>query len=531
MNEEIEHLCTQEILFFLDQYNIRNDQGEPLDFKDHPYLWDIYDDWSPTIAVRKAAQIGFSTTANIKALWLAKNRGMDIIYSLPSASDIKDFVSGKTNRLIDNNAIFQAWTADKDSIEQKRVGSNVIYFKGTWTERAAIATPADLYISDETDRSKQEIVQQYQTRLQHSKFGWRWYFSNPSAPGHGVDRYWQDSDQKHWFVHCDCNQGEDHGWQYLTMRNIVQPENGLPYFGCRMSNDRGVMCKRELNRRKGQWVRKWTNKDISGYWISSLMSPLMSASQVLAKQKDYTEEQFANFVLGEPYIGKGNVLTRQSFMQNIVRKTNPQDKKMIIGVDTGVGINYICGNEYGLFAYDKVKDYEPIRAILKRFPDSIAIIDQGGDIIGPRKLREEFKNRVFLCFFAADRKNDELVRWNKDDGTVVADRNKVIQLVVDELTEKRIPMYGKESEWEEVWEEWKGMYRTSEENSLGVDVFKWNKPASGRADYPFCYVYWRIGMSEFMNDKAAFIDPNPGTFAFQGSDHPTGAMFLPKFRM
>src|ERR1017187_4584338 len=161
-------LATEFISAFILKHRITNDQGEKLDFIDHPYLLDIYDDFTPKQAVLKAAQIGFSTTANIKALWLAKNKGMDIIYSLPSAADIKDFVSGKTNRLIDNNAIFQQWTADKDSIEQKRVGNNVIYFKGTWTERAAIATPADLYISDECDRSKQEIVTQFKTRLQHS---------------------------------------------------------------------------------------------------------------------------------------------------------------------------------------------------------------------------------------------------------------------------------------------------------------------------------------------------------------------------
>ena len=64
----------QSILKFLDYYDIKNDQGQPLDFKDHAYLWDIYKDLTPKQVVLKAAQIGFSTTANIKALWLAKNK-------------------------------------------------------------------------------------------------------------------------------------------------------------------------------------------------------------------------------------------------------------------------------------------------------------------------------------------------------------------------------------------------------------------------------------------------------------------------
>ena len=230
-----EEFASQDIYKFLDYYEIKNDQSERLNFSNHPYLLDIYGDFTPHQAILKAAQIGMSTTINVKALWLAKNRGMDIIYSLPSASDIRDFVSGKTNRLIDNNPILQAWTSDKDSTEQKRVGANVIYFKGTWTERAAIATPADLYISDETDRSKQDIVAQYQTRLQHSKFGWQWYFSNPSAPGVGVDRHWQLSDQKHWFVSCGCGER-----QFITMANIQN----------------GMFCLHEVRQGTGQAQRR-----------------------------------------------------------------------------------------------------------------------------------------------------------------------------------------------------------------------------------------------------------------------------------
>lgn len=506
----------QSILKFLDYYDIKNDQGQPLDFKDHAYLWDIYKDFTPKQAILKAAQIGFSTTANIKALWLAKNKGIDIIYSLPSASDIKDFVSGKTNRLIDNNKIFQEWCADKDSIEQKRVGSNVIYFKGTWTERAAIATPADLYISDETDRSKQEIVTQFKTRLQHSKYSWEWYFSNPSAPGHGVDKYWEQSDQKHWFVKCNCG----NEW-YITFENILY-DDIKPYFGC-------LKCGKELNRRNGRWIRRYQDKEISGYWIPSFLNPNLSAQWVLDKKKEMSEEQFANFVLGQPYIGKGNILTKQMFTQNLTDRVNPQDSRPIIGVDTGIEIKYVVGNKYGTFFYDKCSDYAPIRRLLLQWPNAIAVIDQGGDIIGPRKLREEFPGRVFLCFFRADRKNDQIIQWNDDDGTVTADRNKLIQLVVDEFTEKRMPVYGNEADWYDYMNEWLGMYRTMEENTLGVEVYHWNKPSSGRCDWPFAQVYLRIGLDRFLESSSTFHDPSNTSFGSPGYEAlPDGTSFMPK---
>lgn len=513
------------ISYFLLKQNISNDQGQPLDFKDHAYLQDIYDDFSPNQVILKAAQIGFSTMANIKALWLAKNKGLDIIYSLPSAADIKDFVSGKTNRLIAYNPVFQDWTHDKDSIEQKRVGNNVIYFKGTWTERAAIATPADLYISDETDRSKQEIVGQYQTRLQHSKFGWTWYFSNPSVPGMGVDKYWGMSDQKHWFVMCDCG----HEW-YITMENIMFPASkdkigsklAEPYFGC-------LKCKKELERRNGRWVAKYANRTYSGYWIPLLIVPTKSAQYILNKKKEMTEEQFANFVLGQPYVGKGNVLTRPMFVQNITERLNPQDSRPIIGVDTGNDINVVVGNKYGIFYNNKSPDYAELRAMMNRWDNAICVIDAGGDFRGAKSFRAEFPHRVFLCYFRQDRKNDEIIQWNDDDGTVVVDRNKLIQLAVDEFAEKRMPVYGTETDWYDYMAEWLGMYRTSELNNLQVETYIWNKPASGRCDYPFAHVYCRVGLDRFLEEKSTFHTSDNKSFAQPGIDvKPDGTAFLPK---
>jgi len=487
-----EEAASKSIHQFNELYGITNDQGQRLDFYDHPFLWDIFSDFSPIIAVRKAAQVGMSTLSNIKVMWAARYKKVDIIYSLPAMSDVHDFVGGKTNRLISANPIFQEWTKDKDSIEQKRIDSNVIYFRGTWTDRTALMIPADVYVADEVDRSKQDVVTQFETRLQHSKLGWRWYFSNPSAPGVGVDKYFEQSDQKYWFVECE-NCGHD--W-YLTMDNVM----GVPaYFGC-------TECKKELDRRKGRWVARFPDKKISGYQISLLMCPWVSAQYILDKKKSYTDEQFNNFVLGTPYVGKGNVLSQPLLFQNLVQRVNPQDSRPVIGVDTGVDIRYTIGNKYGLFYFGECKDYSELEKLLNKWSDAIMIIDQGGDIIGPRKLREKYPNRVFLCFYRQDKKNDELIKWNDDDGTVVADRNKMIQTVVDEFTEKRIPIYGTDSEWWNYWLHWSHIYRTEDYNeNTGITTFRWLR--SDRDDWVHATVYWRIGMARFMDSFVSFAEP------------------------
>jgi len=197
---------------WLHNNEIKTDTGIPLDFKDHGYMWDIYSDLSPKQAIIKAAQITMSTCASLKAFWIAKNLGFDLIYTLPTESDRNSFVGGKVNRIIAQNPILQEWTKDKDSIEQKQVGDQLIHFRGTWTQKAAIMVPSDLNIYDEVDASKQDILEQYATRLQHSKHKYEWFFSHPSAPGFGVDRYWQRSNQRHWFIKCDCGHRQYLSW-------------------------------------------------------------------------------------------------------------------------------------------------------------------------------------------------------------------------------------------------------------------------------------------------------------------------------
>ena len=365
-----------------------------------------------------------------------------------------------------------------------------------------------LYIADEIDRSKQEIVNQYSTRLQHSDYKWRWYFSNPSTPGYGVDVMWEKSDQKHWFIKCDCGH-----WQFLTMENIMRDK---PYFGC-------TKCKKELNRRynhgNAKWVRKHKDRKISGYWISLLMNPKITAQEILDKKKEYTDAQFHNYVLGQPYLSKGAKLISTQFFQNLTDRVNPMDSRIIIGVDTGNAINYVVGNKSGLFYYGKSNGYAEVQSLMRKYPNAIMMIDSGGDISGPKMLKETFQNRVYTCFLRNDRKNDELAKWNEEDQSVTIDRNKLIQLCVDELSERRVPIYGSKDDWWDFWIEWDRMRRVEEINDAGDKRYQWEKTPGQRSDWPFSMVFWRVGMGYFMDDKVSFIDPaGADTFAQEGME-------------
>lgn len=490
-------LENRNIHIWIEEEQIKNEQGIVLDFHDHAFLWDVYQDMSSHLVIFKAAQIGFSTLAVIKSLWICKNRGMDIIYTLPTESDRNEFVSGKVNRIIAQNPCLQEWTKDKDAVEQKKLGNNLIYYRGTWTQKAAIMIPSDLNIYDEVDASKQDVVEQYSTRLQHSKYKWEWYFSHPSATGTGVDKYWGLSDQKHWFIRCRACEKE----QYLDWPQSIDMVRKV--FICKH-------CKEELtddDRRKGRWIAKYADRDFSGYWIPLLICPWVSAKEIINYHKNKTEEYFVNKVLGLPYVGGGNKLTKAHFIQNLTDENlypdDPLNDRLVLGGDTGTQLYTVIGGEKGLFYYGTAKNYDEWDKYMRRWPRMIAVVDQGGDLIGSRAFRDRWPGRVFLCTFKETGDSDNAVWGDKDEhGMVKANRNKFIQLVVDEFTDKRIPVMGNEADWYDYYVHWNNLTRIKEiDQRTGVERRKiWVK--SGQSDFSFATVYWRIGMSRFSNTGA-----------------------------
>lgn len=484
------------IIAWIQEHKLKTEKGLPLDFQEHLYLYDIYRDFSPNQSVMKGAQVGLSTLQIFKSFFVSKKLGLDVIYTLPTDNDISVFVGGRVNRIIRQNPILQDYTTDKDSVEQKKVGDSMIYYRGTFTKRAAIQVTSDLNIHDEVDFSDLEIIGDYESRLQHSKYRWKWFFGHPSTEGNGVNLYWQQSDQKHWFVKCPhCNHE-----QFLSWPESICPERKI--FQCKK-------CHQELkNRRLGRWVRKYKNRDFSGYWIPLLIAPWVEAEKILANYKDKTVEYFYNRVLGLPFVGSGNKVTKEVILGNLIKETNSQQGKIVIGLDTGEKLRYVCGNMDGLFFYGECSDYNEIEKLLNRWPNSVLVADQGGDIIGIRKLRESFPGRVFLCHYRQDRKTYELVKWGTNDemGTVIVDRNRMMQLVVDEFSEKRIPLFGSEADWYDYWLHWSHIYRVEEEDTLGVMRRKWLR--NGRDDWVHATIYWRVGMSRFVSGEGALIFPD-----------------------
>lgn len=489
---------------------IKTETGDILDFDKYRFLRQIYADDSRLICCMKSAQIGFTTYEILKTAHECRNERIDIIYVLPTADDVKKFSGGKTNKIIAHNPVLQSWTKDKDSVEQKQFGDNTIYYQGSWTERAALMITAKKLVVDEYDRCKVQIVEQYDSRLQSVADPRKAFFSNPSIPDFGIDKlYKRLSDQKKWHITHSC------GKTYVMDESCVDYEAQI--YRC-------PHCKLEISddeRINGQWIAT-ASGEWSGYWIPLWIAPWMPASKIAEYKKGSpssqakTPEYFANFVAGLPYTGGGDKVSAQTIVNCLSKETNSQEDRIIIGVDTGLPIHYVLANKQGYFYYGKCSDpstgkdpYIELENLLKRWPSSIIIADQGGDLIGIRKLQAQYPGRVFLVWYRTDRKTTEIIQWGKDMeyGKVVADRNRLIQLFIDEMQDKRVTFNGSESEWQEYITHWMNIYRTWEENALGVKEFKWER--QGPDHYVHATVYARIGLDKYAESRAKIVGADP----------------------
>lgn len=495
-------------------HEIKNEVGMPIEFEKRKFLKDIYNDLSPLQVWLKPPQIGATVAQTIKSFYVAKKYNRQIIYTLPTQGDVQDMVGGSINRIIAQNPVLMGWVKDHDTVEQKQVGDSMIFYRGTFTTKQAMMIPSGLNIHDEVDASNADVITQYENRLQAQEDGgWRWYFSHPSIAGHGVDIYWEQSDKKEWVITCpSCS----HKFIMEWPRNVSREREAYICHKCEteLPNEARV---------NGKWMAT-AKGDYSGYHVSQLMLYNKTAKNILDAFDDpmKNEQYFYNYVLGLPYVGSENKITSDVVLKNVVPEINEQGDRIIIGVDTGLPIHITCMNKQGVFYYKALgapsssyDPYDELEGLLKRWTTSIIIADQGGDLIGIRKLQAKYPGRVFLVFYRKDRKSKEMIEWGEkeEQGTVRVDRNAYFQLMVEQLRDVgRIRLNGKPEEWIEWANQFDNVYREIKValDKPGKDVatnygaeliWKRNGP-----DH-FCHtlLYCLVGLDKYGSSGATFI--------------------------
>lgn len=226
--------------------------------------------------------------------------------------------------------------------------------------------------------------------------------------------------------------------------------------------------------------------------------------------------------LGEPYISPNDIIKEEFLVKCLSNDVNTQENRVVIGVDTGHDIYYTMMNKQGVFYHgycqsvaEANKDnYDPYRELelrLAEYPNSIIVADQGGDLIGIRKLQAKYKGRVFLCWFTKETRNKEMIRWgeNEEYGKVLVDRNRYVQMVVDQIKEARYVFNGTKEDWQPFFEHAKNIYRIKEIKGESEDDpqygWRWVWKRKGPDHWFMSLLYASVGLERFGEDSAQII--------------------------
>lgn len=485
---------------------------KPVEFKSHRFLIHPFADLHPDQVIKKSAQVGFSVTAILKSIWLARYMKLNIIYALPTNDVVKGFVQPKVDTLIASNpAIAQMITTD--SVSLKQIGQRFIHFKGTGSQREAISTSADLLVVDEYDRSiDMNVVNTFDSRLQASDYGWRWRFSNPSNVGFGVDALYADSDQMHWFVKC---QSCGHYW-FMDFepgdRNHYVDQKRLVY-AC-------GECHNEISdeaRRFGEWVPKYPNRTYRrGYHIHQLMAPWVTAKRVMEQYNESNIEFFNNFVMGKAYTPSDLVVNRES----ILRACAPSEitkSDVVMGVDQDASGQYwVAMTPQGMFAYGKTSSWEELERLKLQWNAKV-VMDPAPYPTMPKLLAAKYPD-IYLCYFK-DSKGLSLLDWRGH--IVYADRTRLFDIVAQEIAEAKLLFRMRPQELEDYIKDWSNLYRTTEESADGRTKSTWKKIENRKSDLSFATAYARIALTQILTSggDSSFIEPMESEDATNRSWH------------
>lgn len=488
MNED---LLTSSNLAWITLNKFQTENRKPFEFKDHRFLIDYLADQHRHKTSKKSSQIGETVGELLDDFHLAIYKKMNVIHTLHNSDVLKGFVVPKVNPIIKNNPeIDKHMTIDNQGLKQ--FGDNFVYFRGASSESQAISISADVLKVDEKDRSDQMVVEMFQSRLDFSEYKWIREFSNPSAVGFGVDETYNRSDQRHWFVTCShCNHYCYIDFEQSDDKNhFVDQQKAIYACGS---------CGKEIydqDRRNGDWIAKWPSREeIHGYWFSQMMAPWFKAEDIIDKYQHTSVEFFNNFVLGKAYTSADLLIDRETII-NDLKPGSPILKNVVMGSDIGKPHWYWLATPAGLFKCGRAKDWEELEYLFNFYNCDAWVMDSMPEFTQVQRMLAKYPGRAFACQFNKDRAAVGAIRWQEGDkrGFVYADRTKVIDRVVTDISSQSLPIYLHASEVEEFIVHASNMYRTIETDTKGLIKIDW-QTKEGRPDHLlFALVYCRIAL-------------------------------------
>jgi hypothetical protein len=412
--------------------------GKPFTYERHEYLIGPYMDDHPHQVELKAAQMGLTSKAMLKTVYKARYgayRG--ILYLFPNKTDVTDFAKGRIDPLIDENPeTIAKWLSDTDAANIKRIWNCYLYLRGMTSRVGLKSIPIDFIVFDELDEAPQNAVDMAMERMGHSEIREVLKLSNPTLPDYGIDRAFQETDQRYWLLKCEkCGEYtclED------TFPDCLLETGGRVIRACRK-------CEAELNPSIGQWVAKRPGvTDKRGYHYSQLFSHFVAPAEILHQFRTTNNlTDFYNLKIGIAYVEATNRLAIQEVIA-LCGDDGIENQDLgpcSMGVDQGKDLHVVIAKRHGQKAGKIVhlgiyKEWEELDRLIRNFHVSHCVVDALPETRNARAFAERHKGKVFLNYYNEHQKG--AYAWDEKKRIVSCNRTESLDASHREITDQSL---------------------------------------------------------------------------------------------
>lgn len=464
----------------------------PFDLRHHPFLISLYSDEHPHVVVYKAAQMGASEWMISDAFHSCDVKGATVLYVFPTDVHVSDFSTARIGPAIEASPYLESIISSEagpdgesgagtpaggrqrrrrgsDRVTLKRIRNRFIYLRGGQVKVDGRAPQlksidADALYLDEVDEIDPRAISLARQRLGHSKLKLKRDASTPTYANIGVHALWQETDQREWFIRC----GRCGRWQFLTIKHVVQEwdllERPVAWHGA--PDKAWAACERcggRLDHRAaGQWVARYPGREIHGYHLTKLFSPmarLLDIVRALQETDESKRKETVNQDLGEPYSPRGGRLTDEQLdaCRREYGHGPAPGEKTYAGIDVGKLINVVIrgsrhpetGEIPQRWAGEVEHEADVVRE-LRRWNVTRCVMDALPETRMARNVQAAMPPGVVWLAYYTDggnvAKKPEPISWDEEDGTVTMDRTRTLDDMVADFVDKTrtLPAYARD---------------------------------------------------------------------------------------
>lgn len=420
-------------------------------FDDFPWTRDMHNCEDELAVGQKAAQMGFTEMCLNRCFYSIDIEGKSALYVLPSEGDASDFSTSRFDPALELSPHLQTLFSDVKNIGHKRAGGSSLFVRGSRSKSKLKSLPVAQMFFDEVDEMDQANITLAFERMSGQAERQAWMISTPTIEGKGINAYYNDSTQEHFFFVCpSCGKLTELTFPDCLEVTAEQPNDPKikdTFIKCKECQGR---IEHEAKRKvfsTGRWVPSHSNRITRGFHVNQLYScrlePWHIAQLWLKAQTNPTDEQeFYNSKMGVTHAVEGAQLTDADIEKCIGDYTKvhraPMNSFITMGVDVGSWIHYEIDQYFfseGQMTHDinlltkckvlkegKVKHFEELDDLMREFRVIHCVIDHQPDTRKALEFANRFDGRVHLCIYGMGIASKNIRLHAENEHKVTVDR-------------------------------------------------------------------------------------------------------------